>query len=744
MRFRLLAINILVGLLFILSPACSPDGSSNDAGNDDVSCENPNGDDDNDGISNRAEGCGVLDTDGDGTPDSEDTDSDDDGIPDRIEVGDDPSFPRDTDGDGKPDYQDTDSDNDGLSDEEEDRNGDGSVGVCQDKCPNGNECHYSQECVNGECIPQVNIICANGESSPYLSDTDGDGIPDTNDGYSICRARTEDSQIGRKPVLFVTHSNGFFRIATEEQAQVQEMGTDTGNENGLMTIDMDWTEANVAGLVVYRDPVSDTILNDLNTILSTVTQTFPGSVVRSSGTYKQSHDEYDVVVSSAVEITTSAPMTPTQVRKTLAASILGISEDLLTGYPADFGPQSTHFMFEFMLERRTAADGYGEKDFIMGGVADYDMFFDSGSQAGFLVDDLSNGSGFAEAYAGYEDECEGYYYQLNLKADIIWVVDESGSMSDERDNVASNAEAFFDKAVSAHLDFRMGVVDMNHHDGSSDPFGGEDGEDGIFCTDTDESDDHFLGPNDKNAFMNCIRAPHGAQGEDDSKENGLWQAKSAVERHLQLNDASKHIRNSAVLVLIFMTDEDAQEPEDEHCFDNVTQYNDPNALGCLETLPSGSFAYLRDTLIARQNSDIDGQGGVAHAIIGYPSTCVYDQNGNTGGTAAEPGYGYYELAVATGGQIGSICAPDLGMTLDLILESIVASSSPLILQHFPITTSIAVSLDNTPMDRSRSYGFDYHAANNSIVFYGQEFAPNSVYEVVVSYRRWVTAAAPVD
>jgi outer membrane protein OmpA-like peptidoglycan-associated protein len=69
---------------------------------------------DGDGILDQTEGSG--DTDGDGTPDFQDTDSDDDGIPDSTEAGPIPDDPVDTDGDGMPDYIDSDSDNDGIDD----------------------------------------------------------------------------------------------------------------------------------------------------------------------------------------------------------------------------------------------------------------------------------------------------------------------------------------------------------------------------------------------------------------------------------------------------------------------------------------------------------------------------------------------------------------------------------------------------------------------------------------------------
>jgi len=52
-----------------------------------------------------------------------DQDLDNDGIPNTVEVGDDPDHPADTDGDGIPNYLDLDSDGDGISDRDEVRNG---------------------------------------------------------------------------------------------------------------------------------------------------------------------------------------------------------------------------------------------------------------------------------------------------------------------------------------------------------------------------------------------------------------------------------------------------------------------------------------------------------------------------------------------------------------------------------------------------------------------------------------------
>ena len=104
-----------------------------------------------------------------------------------------------------------------------------------------------------------------------------------------------------------------------------------------------------------------------------------------------------------------------------------------------------------------------------------------------------------------------------------------------------------------------------------------------------------------------------------------------------------------------------------------------------------------------------------------------------------------------GGQVGSICQTDLTATLSLIIQDIVGSASPVVLQHTPISMSLAVAKEDkttTPstfsaLPRSRVMGFDYRASANTIVFLQQDFS-NPPYEVVVSYQRWVTGIVPPD
>lgn len=114
-----------------------------------------------------------FDSDEDGTPDFLDTDSDNNGITDREEAGTSPTNPVDTDGDGTPDFADLDNDGDSLTDSVE--IGD-SPGDPRDSDFDGRP-DYMDTDSDGDTI-QDQYEAGVGAFDPEPRDTDEDGIPD--------------------------------------------------------------------------------------------------------------------------------------------------------------------------------------------------------------------------------------------------------------------------------------------------------------------------------------------------------------------------------------------------------------------------------------------------------------------------------------------------------------------------------------------------------------------------------------
>ena len=61
-------------------------------------------------------------------------------------------------------------------------------------------------------------------------------------------------------------------------------------------------------------------------------------------------------------------------------------------------------------------------------------------------------------------------------------------------------------------------------------------------------------------------------------------------------------------------------------------------------------------------------------------------------------------------------------------------SSPIVLEQVPIASSLAVALDGSELKRSRTNGFDYREANNSIALINVKFEKGS--ELIASYKAW--------
>ena len=401
-----------------------------------------------------------------------------------------------------------------------------------------------------------------------------------------------------------------------------------------------------------------------------------------------------------------------EVRQEVLATLLNrpVDEITMPPYPWTGSPDNL-FIIIFQTVHRADAN----QTLYMGAVvrqADYD---DRTKASGIFADDMSNGTGLSVSGNGEEIECEQYRADQQATADIIWVVDESGSTGADRMRIAAHAAAFFQKAIDVGLDFRMAVTDMNDT--------GPGGVPGIFASrDPDSSTgDKWILPTEPDVFATSIDDPSGPDSGDGGSEHGLTQGRAAIGLHTPRDNANPAmVREEAKLVVIYVTDEKPDEVEDA------------GILGEGNNNPTAAQVQQLINFIAAYVADFDNQDGIAHLIsepLPYEtSTC------STGG--AEHAFGYYELVNALGGQMGSICAEDLGTTLDAMIDSIIGDASPIVLSKVPISASISVTRDAQLIVRSRDTGWDFRGSSNSIIFFNMPFDPANPADIVVSYRRW--------
>jgi len=691
----------------------------------------PGTDSDKDGINDEIEGCG-KDTDGDNLPDYNDTDSDNDKIPDSVEAGPNKNSPRDSDGDKVPDYKQKDSDKDGVDDGNEDLNGDGLLGCCLTKCGEkrsgcpdvgANDCGKGQKCTGGACSPLVAFLCANGETDPKKKVT----FPTTKKSDKdlptfIChKAGEAGTGGGLKKMIFKTSSKGQWKVALEQWAMYGEV-TLTGGS----------AKTAAAGIQLNKDPsapkvpvdVSGFVVSidapggDINAVTNTVTSKLQGLpnkssiTILSSGSPKKSHDNFDMVVSSQIQIKTGGSYSPIEVRNNLINTLTGAKA---TGLPSSYGPKTNDFHLRFQTVLRK------DRVIVMGGVATSQMVNDTKVPTGMHLDDLSNGTGLADPGNSDTVECDPFLLASNPVADIIWVVDESGSMNDNRQDVANNAKDFFSRAVKSGLDFRIAVTGVDSGTG----YGYFPGK---FCssTSTNKYDsggtDRFLTSSEQTIFAACAKNPPGYEG---GSEYGMLNAKQAVVRHLPraANNPAK-IRPGATLVIIHATDEFPNGASISYSYSKTCQ------------LPSSMQSKVNGW--AKQYIDFfqgkDPQYGTQAKAIMHMIGGVCNNTCN-----AQIGHGYNEVVNATNGTKADVCQKNLGTSMQIIIDSITGASSPAKLQYVPISASLAVAIDKTKLKRSRLKGFDYSPATNTLIFIGVPFPKGS--QVVASYRRWVKQKA---
>lgn len=255
------------------------------------------------------------------------------------------------------------------------------------------------------------------------------------------------------------------------------------------------------------------------------------------------------------------------------------------------------------------------------------------------------------------------------KVDVLWVVDNSGSMAPRQENLARNFQSFIDLFSKGAIDFRIAVTttdifkDLGQFKGSP----------------------KFLTPSTPNlatAFANRVKV--GTSGS--AYEAGLQAAQMALDRQKLANEPemkdladcqdtcmktsnftecresciNQHpvdfLRPDAYLYLIFVSDEDDKSAQDIRYYWRM--YEMAKGMGNDETVMTA-------------------------AIIG-------DVPSNT--CKATPGARYVSLSKLTGGDVGSICDENFSATLKKLATNAVGLRRKFALSKAPNVDTLKVSI----------------------------------------------------
>lgn len=286
------------------------------------------------------------------------------------------------------------------------------------------------------------------------------------------------------------------------------------------------------------------------------------------------------------------------------------------------------------------------------------------------------------------------------KMDILWVVDNSGSMDSSQQAIADNFARFIDKFTAKGFDFRMAVTTSEAYRDKFNPSlklsrfrDGTDwwGHTGTFVVDP-------MTPNLNATFLKNMR-----QGVSGSGDERVFQS---IETALSNPDNKGLLRPGAFFSVIIVSD------EDDFSHDGSESRGGQYAYSGLH--PVQRYVDYLDQLTGA-TAATRAQKYNVNSIAVLDADCKALLDSSISGRKI--GKRYMELSAATGGLTGSLCG-DFGTTLADISGKIIELSTQFYLDRIPDPTTIRVIVEGVEVPNDPTNGYQYHGDTNSISFHG--------------------------
>lgn len=312
--------------------------------------------------------------------------------------------------------------------------------------------------------------------------------------------------------------------------------------------------------------------------------------------------------------------------------------------------------------------------------------------------------------------------EVNGKIDILWVIDNSGSMATSQQAVADNFQRFIDKFQENGFDFQIAVTTSDaykdifnagltqsvYKNGSYvDGNGATVPAPKILKPDTPDLDKAFI--------ANILRGING------SGDERVFQSMLAALSN-QSNIDLGFPRKDAFLSVILVSDEDDFSWDESGSIDN--QYNNPS----LHT--PGLYDQFLMTIMGSTASNRRYNVN-SIAILDSPTMTGAQCRDALGAGARKIGVRYQALSELSQGILGSVCE-DFGTTLATISNKIIELSTQFYLDRVPNAGSLRVYVDGNEVPQDPVNGFVYNQTSNSISFFGTA-VPAAGAAITVSY-----------
>jgi hypothetical protein len=334
---------------------------------------------------------------------------------------------------------------------------------------------------------------------------------------------------------------------------------------------------------------------------------------------------------------------------------------------------------------------------------------DEGQDLAALRFTLGEGARYTASMSGQAaqnaDHTDTFTQEAGAKVDVLFVIDNSGSMMEEQQGLGSNFAAFMGAAIDSGVDYHIGVtttgLDPSSGGWSQCPGGAEGGENGRLFP-VDGSSPRVITPatpNPESVFATNTRV--GVCHWNEQGLDGAYRALSAPLLHSVDDPRTSQpadgngafLRPEARLAIIFVSDEEDFSSQPVPFYETY-------------------FKSLKDN---------DDSKLSVSAIVGPRelSTCS---------TASSSGMRYIQLAEDTGGVVESICTPNWASSLKKLSDNTFGPKRIFPLSDTPADPATISVLVNGAAVTSR---WHYEASTNSVLFdIGAAPAAGSVVEIV--------------
>ena len=265
------------------------------------------------------------------------------------------------------------------------------------------------------------------------------------------------------------------------------------------------------------------------------------------------------------------------------------------------------------------------------------------------------------------------------KADILFVVDNSGSMSVEQARMGQSFPQFISSISNIDHQIAITTTDIEATDGRFLSFGNNSD---ILTPSTPNANNLFLQTIQRPETLTCDNAGFDPASCPSPDERGIFAAYRAIEK----GDA-KFFREDSHLSIVILSDEDERSRGGQIAGFELEFRDTPQNLVDLDKTRLG----------AQKTFSV-------HSVVVRPgdTSCLNQQNSQAPLKGFE-GNTYVSLSNLTGGTIGSICASDYGQELGNIATNIIDNVNSVVLQCAAKDDAVAVTLSPQPSGISVTY-----------------------------------------